>query len=431
MNTIEIYIDSLQNLTNRCQFKQPQFDQMKLYVVKTALPCDLKSFAGYLNIFVYDNAQCPAWATTSIDDNCDASNYPEYMCDIVPIVRKTTYVTGDPHVYSYKKEYEVCELGSSTSSTLFQSPQMRIYGNDTRVTNAPLNVTQLNSLKIEFTIDSMVHTYYADQNMIDDYFDNGTDGAGSVLKDVNSNWVVYFLRTTLENVYNYYKEIYDHRTLTTISINRWETFYTVMVRAPHSYYESSSGILVNGCSSPPIINHPTSAIGHSRRPVRAFAAANRQRRNAIKPPVLMVNTTTAAAAAVVVAMNANCEMPCRNIRPLLRMSKAVDEFNATLRYKMCMYDCSATRGNVSLASMYRKSFDCAISLTNGDAKLAYTENTLAHCDLNVNSTCACEKGFTGKYCNLRIDVCLSRPCHNGGICANTTPGNFVKLQDLS
>ena len=33
--------------------------------------------------------------------------------------------------------------------------------------------------------------------------------------------------------------------------------------------------------------------------------------------------------------------------------------------------------------------------------------------------CQCESEYTGKYCDVHIDPCQHRPCHNFGICMPT------------
>ncbi|EDV24131.1 uncharacterized protein TRIADDRAFT_26446 [Trichoplax adhaerens] len=36
--------------------------------------------------------------------------------------------------------------------------------------------------------------------------------------------------------------------------------------------------------------------------------------------------------------------------------------------------------------------------------------------------CQCLPAFRGRYCQLGVDECLSKPCHNGGTCQNLIGG---------
>ncbi|MGH0119047.1 UNVERIFIED_CONTAM: hypothetical protein FKN15_061716, partial [Acipenser sinensis] len=39
--------------------------------------------------------------------------------------------------------------------------------------------------------------------------------------------------------------------------------------------------------------------------------------------------------------------------------------------------------------------------------------------------CSCQTGWGGTLCDVREDVCLSRPCHNGGSCVAKPDGAFI------
>ena len=58
--------------------------------------------------------------------------------------------------------------------------------------------------------------------------------------------------------------------------------------------------------------------------------------------------------------------------------------------------------------------------------LTYPCENSGHCvDLgSSNFKCVCKSGFTGEYCEDKIDYCSSNPCQNGGRCLSY-PGGYT------
>lgn len=44
--------------------------------------------------------------------------------------------------------------------------------------------------------------------------------------------------------------------------------------------------------------------------------------------------------------------------------------------------------------------------------------------------CRCQIGYTGSYCELQVDECLSNPCRNGGTCMDYQGGYDCQVQPL-
>ena len=81
---------------------------------------------------------------------------------------------------------------------------------------------------------------------LDNVFSNGN----TVIRDNDNNFVVLLVQTSTTGNVNYYvKDIFDVRTITSITVSRWDIFYTLSVRAPHSVYQVSTGTMVNGCTA--------------------------------------------------------------------------------------------------------------------------------------------------------------------------------------
>ena len=52
-------------------------------------------------------------------------------------------------------------------------------------------------------------------------------------------------------------------------------------------------------------------------------------------------------------------------------------------------------------------------------------------DLRQNYTCSCSKGWAGRNCTTDIDECGSKPCKNGGACADSSDSAKVSTDSFA
>lgn len=250
------------------------------------------------------------------------------------------------------------------------------------MTNNAFTITQLTSVTITFNISNVIHTVYANSNRFDKIFDGIKNKIN--LTDSLQNTIVSFLQpaAALGSSQNVTK-LFDFRTLTSITIVRSGALFTLFVRAPTSYYKSSSGLLVNGCQ--------TSGQSQIMTP----------------SPV--------------------CITACQSISAF---QPQIAEINSSTIYNLCTQYCSMMV-NVDVGKLnllYAQLIALTIDQRNDDYRLALVGNTIGNCKPTESLTCNCQFGYTSQYCNMRADMCLSKPCKNGGKCTNLeTPGLYVRI----
>jgi hypothetical protein len=204
-------MDSLENTNiTKCQLRQIEVNKLNLYLSTPISNCKLASFAHYLGIVMpYDDWKSRCNNTSPPVDDCLKNNTKnqQYMCaNEYKIVRKSTWVTGDPHVFSYNKDYEPGCSFNNKQLVLFNSKQMKIFGKDLRVTNAPGGITQLSSLTIQFftkneTNKTETHTFNADQDKMDNVFDS----TGTKFITSGNMTLVSINSSSFEDIYSYTK----------------------------------------------------------------------------------------------------------------------------------------------------------------------------------------------------------------------------------
>lgn len=400
------------NLTHKCQLKQPKFTSRMFIFSNEPLSCEILAFAKYLNITVNVRNDAynymPQTCNTTFEVVDDCQNYDQFICrvnnssnnnnnnnnNISQIVRNTTFVNaGDPQIFSYNRQVQVCANISNQSGgggvfTLFQSPQLIITGTGTKLAgNNTFSLAQLTSVTIKFIINNVVNTiYYANYPSRFDKVFGGIPNKTN-LTDSLSNMFVSFVRRSPASANNV-SQLFDFRTLTSITIIRFGSYFTLMVRAPSAFYMNSSGILVNGC--------PSQTTGDNST-------------NVVSSPI--------------------CSQMCQNVSSI---QLQISELNASTIYNLCTKYCMTLTGNMTtkVTNMYDQLIRYAIDQKNDDSQLAVImrNNTVGNCDPNVNLNCNCTLGYKSMYCNMRANMCFLNPCKNKGICMNSvTPGLYVRI----
>jgi Leucine-rich repeat (LRR) protein len=172
---IELLVDSIEKI-HPCMFAQLKSAYtITIYIGSTPVDCDCQLVRWTrqmynVRLFNYD-CQRNCNQTATLVDIYDCANKPEYNCDIKPKERYTTWITGDPHLYSYRRQHEWCSFNQLEVVCLKYGP-MSIYCTDAYVNNAASTrrATLLNKIRIEFDLSNVKYSIVADQISFGDAF---------------------------------------------------------------------------------------------------------------------------------------------------------------------------------------------------------------------------------------------------------------------
>ncbi|RNA35432.1 Chaoptin [Brachionus plicatilis] len=229
-NTV-LYFDNL-NSIDKCLLTQIRSNSV-LHLNETN--CGMNYFATLVNVTVFGKNYNQTCHTTKLDE-CQTNFYTCPRRE--DFVRFTTWITGDPHVFSYKKGYQVCDL--KEQKICFEYGNFTLLCHDQLVQNST-NATILTN--VEF-----IYTFY--------------DGGNVSVKFDNESFPAYFSnnqKVIIDEVDGYKEtvaEIFDQKNMkilvlyeskTHIFISKNERYFSVILRATHDTYAESTGVLFDGC----------------------------------------------------------------------------------------------------------------------------------------------------------------------------------------
>lgn len=239
MNSIKIYFDNLTNM-NECILNQLKSDSIQItsYEANDSLKCQASFNNITLSGLNWNNSICLNYTS-----NCSLS---KYLCPKdSDFIRYTTWITGDPHVYSYKSNYELCNLGNET--ICIQNSKIKILCTD-KILKDSDNFTiasALSDIKIYFNSGNRNFSFIANQTNYPENFCNGK-------KVIYSNDSLTSEDSKLIELMVYSEDtriIYDFESRTHFLISKWNSYYSLTVRGTHNFYSNSSGVLLDGCKS--------------------------------------------------------------------------------------------------------------------------------------------------------------------------------------
>ncbi|CAF0948237.1 unnamed protein product [Brachionus calyciflorus] len=225
------------NQMDYCMLRQFNSDKMK--IVSNVKPsCEHLLMAKRVNIELNGNVSLCENLQINLDKECYSNS--KFKCTKGDeLVRYTTWITGDPHLYSYKNKYELCSTGEN--AVCFQHRDFKILCTDFYAGGSNLQATVLTSLKFIYQVsDSEQVAYEANRTSFPNKFDNGLL---NIFEDQsNKNKLA-----ELVNTENGTKVIYIPNSNVHIFISQWNSFYSIYIRTTHETYSESTGLLYEGC----------------------------------------------------------------------------------------------------------------------------------------------------------------------------------------
>ncbi|RNA09095.1 leucine-rich repeat-containing 15 [Brachionus plicatilis] len=239
---ITLNIDDV-NIMPKCMLKQLKSDRTVIYSIKRP-SCEMLLMAKKENITLNGNLSPECDPSLSIDD---CSSNSRFKCPKgEDFIRHTTWITGDPHVFSYKNNYELCSIGSD--AICFQHGSFVLYCTDQKIGRANQIATVLTKIKFVYTLKNGANvTFEANHTSFPTTFDNGLDYINEYTDDVQNNKSVEMVVTTRGIVP--YRILFIEQTKTHILISKWNSFYSILLRAKHETYTESFGYLYEGCQT--------------------------------------------------------------------------------------------------------------------------------------------------------------------------------------
>jgi chymotrypsin len=245
--------------------------------------------------------------------------------------RKTTWITGDPHVSSYKKGYQICTFDEQ-EVICFNSSRFTIYCSDKILTQR--SVTVLSQIRIVYNSNGSSFSYVANNISFPSTFSNGK----SFISDEKNKTLFEIVDNSIN-----FKSFVDYSSETNIFISSWNLFYTLTFRATEGSYSSSTGILVDGCSG------------------------SRQ-----------VNSTTQLTKRATLA---ECEQSCR---VFANSSVESVEMTKNTIFDICFFDCRQI-GNTSFTQMLTQSIEAVNRIQQTDTRLV-NESSITTTQFPTTST---------------------------------------------
>ncbi len=178
-------------------------------------------------------------------DDCSSVENLKFACaQEKPDVRFTTWVTGDPHVYSFEKSYQMCLFNEKTINC-FENEFLSIYCKDKLINS---NASFLSEIRLVFRYNKDELTFLAEENTFSEQFSSNKYNDSKVVysqDDLNKK----LIEVRSESADN--RVIFDYKQAVTITITRRQgKFFSLVVRGSLDFYSfKSSGLLVDGCGT--------------------------------------------------------------------------------------------------------------------------------------------------------------------------------------
>ncbi|RNA30956.1 slit -like protein [Brachionus plicatilis] len=230
----ELLLDDI-NQMDKCLLSQLGSDGNSKIESSLQPSCEHLLMAKYKNIHLNgDMSQCQ---NVSIDLEKECYSNSKFKCPKnEELVRYSTWITGDPHLYSYKNKYELCSTGQD--AVCFQYGDFQLLCSDSLAGGSNQLATVLVKVKFIYQVSESVSvTYEANSTSFPDFFDNGKT---IINKNVDNVAV-------LSNTKDGMKAIYVPKANTHIFISRWNSYYSISLRSTHETYSQSTGYLYEGC----------------------------------------------------------------------------------------------------------------------------------------------------------------------------------------
>lgn len=233
---IELILDDI-NQMDKCFLRQ--FSSAKSKIISTVKPsCEHLFMAELKNIEL--NADMSQCQNTSNKFVTECLTNTKYKCPpIYDTARYTTWITGDPHLYSYKNRYELCSTGQD--AICFQYGDFQLLCSDSYAGGSNKQATVLTGVKFIYQLKNSQFkvSFVANNSTFPDFFDNGQ----KAIYDSNNNQKLAEITTKDTNT----RIISIARASTHIFISKWSSFYSITLRTTHDTYSKSSGYLFEGC----------------------------------------------------------------------------------------------------------------------------------------------------------------------------------------
>ncbi|RNA35199.1 insulin-like growth factor-binding complex acid labile [Brachionus plicatilis] len=228
------------NKMDKCMLRQ--FNSDNTVINSRVKPsCDHLLMAEHENINL--NGNVTACEHLSIDFGQECYSNSKYKCPKGDeLVRHTTWLTGDPHLYSYKNKYELCSTGQD--AVCFQYGDFELRCSDAGLGGSNQLATVLVNLKFIYRLSGSLNiSFEANKTSFPNSFDNGLTTIYNNEKNPYFNDIL----VELINAQDGSKVIYIPRANTHIFISKWNSFYSITLRATHETYSESVGYLYEGC----------------------------------------------------------------------------------------------------------------------------------------------------------------------------------------
>lgn len=229
----ELLLDDI-NKMDKCLLNHLRTDNTK---IESSLQpsCEHLLMTKHENIKLNEDVSQCQNPTTDIVKQC-SSNLKFNCPKSEELARYSTWITGDPHLYSYKNRYELCSTGQN--AVCFQYGDFQLLCSDSYAGGANKLATILVKVKFVYKVrESVIVSYEANSTSFEDFFDNGK----TIINKHAENFAI------LNNTKDDMKVIYIPKANTHIFISRWKSYYSITLRSTHKTYSQSTGYLYDGC----------------------------------------------------------------------------------------------------------------------------------------------------------------------------------------
>lgn len=231
---IQLKFESILNM-NFCMLKQ--FKSNKTIIKSSEFfKCEQGMMAKHENVeLIGDIAQCENNKTINYD--CTSILQTDYLCPNFEKQRHSTWIMGSPHIFSFKKSYELCFLNGNM--LCFRYKNIYFYCSPSQIDQVNNKYKILNSVEFVYIDDFGKYVNFkANEKIFPKTFDNGLV---NILNNDSMPIInLISLNSDLRIIYISNLDIH-------IFISKWISSYSVVLRASAEIYTNSDGILYWGC----------------------------------------------------------------------------------------------------------------------------------------------------------------------------------------